>query len=180
MSASRGVPAPTFQSTLPARGATYLNEKNAVAIVISIHAPRTGSDTASATVSPVGNKFQSTLPARGATRRQRYRRRPLIDFNPRSPPGERPAADGIYTHDDDFNPRSPHGERHHRRPRIHAPARFQSTLPARGATTLSNQAGHMPDFNPRSPHGERLDGFNLRDADEKISIHAPRTGSDAD
>ena len=79
-----------------------------------------------------------------------------------------------------FNPRSPHGERQGRGQRsrrrgeisIHAPRTgsdphgvrrvvanrlFQSTLPARGATSptcaRSSTAVH---FNPRSPHGERL------------------------
>ena len=101
-----------------------------------------------------------------------------------------------------FNPRSPHGERPLRRPHVHASHPFQSTLPARGATETINcycmimpfqstlpargatkPSATIPDdvdnFNPRSPHGERLlqlfDAFrNLR-----ISIHAPRTGSDA-
>ena len=95
LSASRGVPAPTFQSTLPARGATlsvassttgakfqstlpargatYLNEKNAVAIVISIHAPRTGSDETFRSAGRSTAPFQSTLPARGATRRAHAR-----------------------------------------------------------------------------------------------------------
>ena len=59
---------------------------------------------------------------------------------------------------------------------------FQSTLPARGATaTAIGQGGQPPNhFNPRSPHGERpeisLDSCLIFD----ISIHAPRTGSDAD
>ena len=33
-----------FQSTLPARGATYSNMESALTSGISIHAPRTGSD----------------------------------------------------------------------------------------------------------------------------------------
>ena len=128
----------TFQSTLPARGATLYHSCLVVTIrnfnprsphgerrrdlrdlvcrrVISIHAPRTGSDRRYAaagcemieisihaprtgsdragTFQPVTNSpFQSTLPARGATRRWRGRRKRKI---------------------------------------------FQSTLPARGATTLS-------------------------------------------
>ena len=67
-------------------------------------------------------------------------------------PGVKMIATGI-----DFNPRSPHGERHSPHAARLAPPRFQSTLPARGATQ------HLPpceencrDFNPRSPHGERL------------------------
>ena len=34
-------------------------------------------------------------------------------------------------------------------------------------------------FNPRSPHGERLLTFVARAQESNISIHAPRTGSDA-
>ena len=78
-----------------------------------------------------------------------------------------------------FNPRSPHGERRARqasagsRPiSIHAPRmgsdlvvivtfflpwRFQSTLPAWGATSPPRQSSRRwCNFNPRSPHGERL------------------------
>ena len=33
-------------------------------------------------------------------------------------------------------------------------------------------------FNPRSPHGERRGGAGRKSRHEKISIHAPRTGSD--
>ena len=78
-----------FQSTLPARGATITARALALALSISIHAPRTGSDEISALApsdrenfnprSPHGERlkaaedvrrfrgFQSTLPARGAT-----------------------------------------------------------------------------------------------------------------
>ena len=56
----------TFQSTLPARGATDSLADSSLQVAISIHAPRTGSDDI---FHPqrVGNAFQSTLPARGAT-----------------------------------------------------------------------------------------------------------------
>ena len=128
---------------------------------ISIHAPRTGSDAALSAV------FSG-----------------VSDFNPRSPHGERP---DIRQHDffasatDYFNPRSPHGER----PLVSIlklaynsfqstlPARgatstsvlttnflsFQSTLPARGATkAVACLSDTLANFNPRSPHGERREG----------------------
>ena len=56
---------------------------------------------------------------------------------------------------------------------------FQSTLPARGATLYhSCLVVTIRNFNPRSPHGERR--RDLRDlvCRRVISIHAPRTGSD--
>ena len=99
-----------FQSTLPARGATLIEENNGQAIDISIHAPRTGSDT------------------HGSVRCPTIR---ISIHAPRT------------------------GSDHHRRPRIHAPARFQSTLPARGATRDDGRRADPRNFNPRSPHGER-------------------------
>ena len=59
-------PKKTFQSTLPARGATLEISALAPSDRISIHAPRTGSD-------------------RGIERRFFG----CVDFNPRSPHGER-------------------------------------------------------------------------------------------
>ena len=148
--------------------------------LISIHAPRTGSDAGTA--------------ANGCV---------SLNFNPRSPHGERRDANLPHVLAAlNFNPRSPHGERHggsrlregKENISIHAPrtgsdprsarkppesARFQSTLPARGATmcisstrsaafvfqsTLPARGATVPAssavsttnyFNPRSPHGER-------------------------
>ena len=79
--------------------------------------------------------------------------------------------------------------------------RFQSTLPARGATGITGEAGSQQEnFNPRSPRGERLQTApqaqgpctfqstlpargateNQQEYDrlQSISIHAPREGSD--
>ena len=56
---------------------------------------------------------------------------------------------------------------------------FQSTLPARGATGLVNSPGCLAgNFNPRSPHGERRVLSQILVRQLRISIHAPRTGSD--
>ena len=125
---------------------------------ISIHAPRTGSDTQSAPKISPPCRFQSTLPARGATFRDVPNARVAEDFNPRSPHGERlqrhrPRCGRLLY----FNPRSPHGERRRSMPQASRRRRFQSTLPARGATM------------------DCLTGVLVCD----ISIHAPRTGSDA-
>ena len=78
-----------FQPTLPARGATLLLRVALKRRLISTHAPRTGSDD--------GNYFEGVY---------------HMNFNPRSPHGERqhhPSAG--QRHPDHFNPRSPHGER---------------------------------------------------------------------
>ena len=77
-----------FQSTLPARGATYTIHAGDAVLAISIHAPRTGSDS-----------LVQPLPS--------LRRH----FNPRSPHGERPRGVDSSIIRRNFNPRSPHGER---------------------------------------------------------------------
>ena len=79
-----------------------------------------------------------------------------------------------------FNPRSPHGERRLRHTYKRAGSwSFQSTLPARGATLASAKAAVVSRyFNPRSPHGERRRNAMKYLHGLKISIHAPRTGSD--
>ena len=283
----------TFQSTLPARGATGKAGMEDAVNEISIHAPRTGSDVNRFGHSPRINAFQSTLPARGAThamflphtgrhyfnpRSPHGERRPppkkerrtktifqstlpargatccpksknleSPDFNPRSPHGERRKLLPNTAYNGHFNPRSPHGERRFHNVNalrlcqfqstlpargattqllveknfipisIHAPrtgsdrilpalsvpkAEFQSTLPARGATGVPAVAAPLADdfnprsphgerhnhcnfwlcrcyFNPRSPHGERRFMTNLISFTRRISIHAPRTGSDS-
>ena len=61
-------------------------------VQISIHAPRMGSDRVHGQHDTITVRFQSTLPGWGATRRQRLPCAHLVDFNPRSPDGERRAA----------------------------------------------------------------------------------------
>ena len=105
---------------------------------------------------PTASPFQPTLPARGATFASGSSRFGGLDFNPRSPHGER------LMFWRSFSPTN----------------RFQPTLPARGATQHSQHAPHHSHisppaprtgsddyqlplsclrryFNPRSPHGER-------------------------
>ena len=130
----------------------------------------------------------------GGTEEQKY-------FNPRSPHGERRNPTGSGISERHFNPRSPHGERPALTAAVSSGEKFQSTLPARGATLRADgsKSGYTH-FNPRSPHGERQvilivwacaslfqSTLPARGATqikqpgspaEGISIHAPRTGSD--
>ena len=145
----------TFQSTLPARGATlphprhtklhpHFNPRSphgerrgrgdldAVFIVISIHAPRTGSDVAFLRFGHV-EVFQSTLPARGATTKQ-------------APAG--------------------------------SCKQFQSTLPARGATSTKIFVMRWKQFQSTLPARGATGRWIWHTSDFTISIHAPRTGSD--
>ena len=58
--------------------------------------------------------------------------------------------------------------------------RFQSTLPVRGATDTHRTVRAIPsNFNPRSPCGERPWETGHKNPTARISIHAPRAGSDA-
>ena len=124
----------TFQSTLPARGATDSRENGKARRKISIHAPREGSDPAQTARTPMRR-----------------------NFNPRSPRGERHRGRGRQAYCVDFNPRSPRGERLLLAVRLVRAELFQSTLPARGATRYTARPrGGRPYFNPRSPRGERL------------------------
>ena len=166
-----------FQSTLPARGATCLQSAIERDVSISIHAPRTGSD------SEAYDAYEAVMisihaPRTGSDRRSRRTRSSASDFNPRSPHGERPGRMPESTPARDFNPRSPHGERRGVNQGIDDILRFQSTLPARGATfdafqrrvsvsisihaprtgsdgSFQTEGEVYPHFNPRSPHGER-------------------------
>ena len=146
--------------------------------VISIHAPRMGSDSC----------------APSGTGSRQY-------FNPRSPDGERPMPPcGIWS-SFNFNPRSPDGERRMSPIPTRCGSVFQSTLPGWGATrsgdgdssgrtfqstlpgwgaTCSSAScpGRVPYFNPRSPDGERLSKSEVPPNVSRISIHAPRMGSD--
>ena len=147
---------------------------------ISIHAPRTGSDGGGGKQNEKDYDFNPRSP-HGERRRCRACAAEIMDdFNPRSPHGERRNnVKKQIAEPENFNPRSPHGERRlsalpYRsglRISIHAPRtgsdeifvenqagikRFQSTLPARGATACGRcRNARMDYFNPRSPHGER-------------------------
>ena len=175
----QGIKAVTFLSTLPARGATGRLKHLDVIQVISIHAPREGSD-----------------------QRLSFRRGKGVDFYPRSPRGERPEisekvkqkkaflstlpARGATigpVHRGDCMKISIHAPREgsdvratvttsqNKNISIHAP-REGSDSPISVSSTAKNY------FYPRSPRGERPVGHNHRHRNLTISIHAPREGSD--
>ena len=193
-----------FQSTLPVRGATCQAAlHNDSDRIISIHAPRAGSDCATSATTNGTRNFNPRSPC-GERRLRDYKSGDNPEhFNPRSPCGERRHIVRNIELNWDFNPRSPCGERltsgfHVRR----SWTAFQSTLPVRGATVgtymciivplfisiHAPRAGSDPapllscpqysHFNPRSPCGERRYLFLQLYFYTVISIHAPRAGSD--
>ena len=78
-----------------------------------------------------------------------------------------------------FNPRSPHGERPHY---AHPPLNlliFQSTLPARGATShIHSSLRREVVFQSTLPARGATSWYHPSHGQKQISIHAPRTGSD--
>ena len=169
-----------FQSTLPARGATWQTCSATGFQIFQSTLPARGATVLEQTREIKVTAFQSTLPARGATCRALdvYGRRGAISIHaPRT--GSDMRREIARLSDEDFNPRSPHGER--RRRCFNRPGKsiFQSTLPARGATLASAWRNRQCNFNPRSPHGERQSLSLIQPSTWHISIHAPRTGSDS-
>ena len=146
-----------FQSTLPARGATEMAKLLRQNGVISIHAPRTGSDMRAD--EKCGNRTEISIhaPRTGSDVEDMYAygRECISIHAPRTGSDLGARRHGCRPHN--FNPRSPHGERQH------------------GQRCAASQCNH---FNPRSPHGERHHGTGLQSNRDWISIHAPRTGSD--
>ncbi len=170
-------------------------------ILISIHAPRGGSDRRRCARlppdpyfnprSPWGErhlmgkastraqKFQSTLPVGGATAPPLAPRRSAHDFNPRSPWGERQLSAIIPCVLEHFNPRSPWGERQRFFLFLSTPKPISIHAPRGGSDWPNPAVPRSPrHFNPRSPWGERRRLVLPRLCGRAISIHAPRGGSD--
>ena len=149
-----------FQSTLPGWGATFNVVLGVHSAHISIHAPRMGSDLFALSSCGLFHVFQSTLPGWGATGARGLGKTYGMNFNPRSPDGERRYRLRYVRHAPYFNPRSPDGERPLLLPSRRAISSFQSTLPGWGATDAAHafppSTGY---FNPRSPDGERPYGY---------------------
>ena len=177
--ASWGTWSRRFQSTLPLRGATWRIGELLTLRKISIHAPLTGSDGCQPNDVYTSLKFQSTLPLRGATLTRTSL--PWFSVN--------------------FNPRSPYGERLLAGQKVVIEAKFQSTLPLRGATLFSGGNINGNIFQSTLPLRGATNFFNADKVDylfqstlplrgatsiraltfssRAISIHAPLTGSDA-
>ena len=101
-----------FQSTLPVRGATCFDDNFKPVAVISIHAPRAGSDNLCRCPRSRPQGISIHAPRAGSDQRRLTKTTAKTYFNPRSPCGERRRhpykARGARKH---FNPRSPCGER---------------------------------------------------------------------
>ena len=119
-----------FQSTLPVGGATREQIGANKSGLISIHAPRGGSDKCS--TAQWRNKEISIHAPRGGSDRRLSRQKGTTTY---------------------FNPRSPWGERRFYHLPIFAEPLFQSTLPVGGATADRKQQGYRSDISIHAPRG---------------------------
>ena len=145
-----------FQSMLPVRGATIVLIDNIPHKLISIHAPRAGSDSSQSLPERARHDFNPCSPC-GERRFCPQRRCTGRNFNPCSPCGERPTAFCNLHQRIIFQSMLPvRGATLRKAYDACAHVEFQSMLPVRGATAWS--AAYPPaglNFNPCSPCGER-------------------------
>ena len=163
------------------RGATGGASSSMTANIISIHAPREGSDVRLQSFCPFFSGFQSRLPVRGAT--------PLVVHRV---PAHRISIHAPRAGSDDVR----RGKfRRLYKISIHAPREgsdvdhllllvhpggFQSTLPVRGATlSLSHARVILAGFQSTLPVRGATTVTAHQYQQGAISIHAPREGSDA-
>ena len=146
-----------FQSTLPARGATAVQRKRIDQQIISIHAPRTGSDLTPSFSTVKYSNFNPRSPH--GERRVCFCRpcKHIVDFNPRSPHGERRSVRAVWLPTPMyFNPRSPHGERQEDISKAMTAEQISIHAPRTGSDLkITTSVLNFFHFNPRSPHGER-------------------------
>ena len=168
-----------FQSTLPARGATEALD----ALVMEREQFQSTLPARGATgfrrTSRCAGIFQSTLPARGATKSISDKKSPryISIHAPRT--GSDRADRAGYVGAENFNPRSPHGERRFSNSWGSSKLiTFQSTLPARGATYNPIENYDRIEISIHAPRTGSDAPEKLAQLAVQISIHAPRTGSD--
>ena len=171
--------------------------------LISTHAPRTGSDAAAGSRTFPACQFQPTLPARGATHDFHVF---IADgqFQPTLPARGATRSEGTCAaRRMDFNPRSPHGERHRDGGEDAADAHISTHAPRTGSDSCPTTkrkldariSTHAPrtgsddafkyltctfqHFNPRSPHGERRAEDFPRAVAEQFQPTLPARGATA-
>ena len=168
-----------FLSTLPARGATSAGCAHPPRYrAISIHAPREGSDPGGRR-SPRRWKYFYPRSPRGERRQERAAggsRQGISIHAPREGSDHRPSlqcsAPPISIH-------APREGSDRDAPRLPVrPGRFLSTLPARGATVDDQVLDALDRFLSTLPARGATYPRSGRHAGRKISIHAPREGSD--
>ena len=192
---------PSFNPRAPHGARPRANLTLSKAPQVSIHAPRTGRDQLTPSSTGPG-RVSIHAPRTGRDTKGKPELDRTTSFNPRAPHGARPSqfvfflwcfAVSIHaprTGRDfprctyilpraGFNPRAPHGAR--RSAPIPSPSmrRFQSTRPARGATSIESMTATSAGVSIHAPRTGRDFSRELRFSMWIwVSIHAPRTGRD--
>ena len=125
-------------------------------------------------------RFQSTLPMRGATVEIQRKRLESLNFNPRSPCGERRCIYWLLSSNHDISIHAPHAGSDSIS--YSFPCRtcnFNPRSPCGERPLVYDKNNTVLDFNPRSPCGERPPNRYPHAFKLWISIHAPHAGSDA-
>ena len=148
------VPKP-FQSTRPARGATFAFLFWCNFEFISIHAPREGRDTVRMEDANFINEFQSTRPARGAT--GMFGKILVIFLFQSTRPARGATCFGavVLRVLINFNPRAPRGARHYGLVRRYVFYYFNPRAPRGARLRLVLMMFLIRNFNPRAPRGAR-------------------------
>ena len=152
-----------------ARGRSYL---------ISIHAPRVGSDFL---IRFLANNFLYFNPRSpcGERRLRASSRRSAANFNPRSPCGERPAPTAASSYAAKFQSTLPVWGATAKAAKLPIDIAFQSTLPVWGATALGSASVFGYQISIHAPRvGSDVPTGKPTFVGSSISIHAPRVGSD--
>ena len=145
-----------FQSTLPAWGATFNLKRFSLGNIISIHAPRMGSDAMTFMPSTCSLIFQST-PPHGERLCCLAKEHTIISISIHAPRmGSDTARSFLLAAANHFNPRSRMGS----------------------DTSVSFLSVDRDLFQSTLPHGERRRYRHRGAWYLRISIHAPRMGSD--
>ena len=147
-----------FQSTPPARGATAWPAAGSDSSShFNPRPPRGGRRPDRCAASSRPERFQSTPPARGATAGA-WRQRISVPISIHAPRegGDASGMSARRRRSGHFNPRPPRGGRLGGGTTTNMGGVFQSTPPARGATTRKTlPTGPLTYFNPRPPRGGR-------------------------
>ncbi len=163
-----------FQSTRPARGATKVNAILGNTGKFQSTRPARGATVMIAdSASPAGVSIHAPRAGRDSARCRRTRR--PASFNPRAPRGARLAAIHLCGVTSTFQSTRPARGATSSAPRWAARAKFQSTRPARGATNGLGSCGNALAVSIHAPRAGRDDGCRLRDRGrERFNPRAPR------
>ena len=166
---------PVFQSTLPAWGATFvLSLRRRCSHRFQSTLPAWGATQASSKYS-FSSSFQSTLPAWGATVFV-YGKRANKKISIHAP---RVGSDSVFvtygSPSVNFNPRSPRGERRRSRRRNVVRRHISIHAPRVGSDgRCCPPCRRTPYFNPRSPRGERRTSLRCSAARTYFNPRSPR------